>query len=199
MFLHYIMNQDPKSMIFKFFETQRKNPTSKDWVSSVKKDLEELKLDFEFEDLKSIKKNDFKNILKKKIETNALEKLEQKKKLHSKVNHIQHGVLKMQTYLKPTRTKISKEERQNIFKLRSRVTDVKMNYKRKYENLTCKACKEEEETQEHILECKEIEKEEPSIKSKLKFETIFKGSIEDKAYIARIFEKKMRIREKFID
>ena len=138
-------------------------------------------------------------ILKKKIETNLLEKLEQKKKLHSKVSHIQHGVLKMQTYLKPTRTKISKEERQNIFKLRSRVTDVKMNYKRKYENLTCKACKEEEETQEHILECKEIEKEEPSIKSKLEFETIFKGSIEDKAYIARIFEKKMRIREKFID
>ena len=199
MFLHYIMNQDPKSMIFKFFEAQRKNPTSKDWVSSVKKDLEELKLDFEFEDLKSIKKNDFKKIKKKKIETNALEKLEQKKKLHSKVNHIQHGVLNMQTYLKPTRTKITKEERQNIFKLRSRVTEVKMNYKRKYEDLTCKACKKEEETQEHILECEEIEKKEPSLKSKLKLEVIFKGSIEDKAYIARMFEKKMKLREKLLD
>ena len=69
----------PQKYDFKIFETQRKNPASKDWVSSVKKDLEELKLDFEFEDLKSIKKNDFKNILKKKIETNALEKLEKKR------------------------------------------------------------------------------------------------------------------------
>ena len=84
----------------------------------MKKDLEELKLDFEFEDLKSIKKNDFKNILKKKIETNALEKLEQKKKLHSKVNHIQHGVLKMQTYLKPTRTKISKRRETKYFQIK---------------------------------------------------------------------------------
>ena len=67
-------------MIFKFFEAQRKNPTSK-----------ELNLDFEFKDLKSMKKNDFKNILKKKIETNALEKLEQKKKLHSEVNHTSWG------------------------------------------------------------------------------------------------------------
>ena len=78
-------------MIFKFFEAQRKNPTSKDWVSTVKKDIEELNLDFEFKDLKSMKKNDFKNILKKKIETNALEKLEQKKKLHSEVNHTSWG------------------------------------------------------------------------------------------------------------
>ena len=199
MFLHYIMNQDPKSMIYHFFEVQRKNPTSKDWVSTVKKDIEELQLDFEFEDLKSIKKKDFKNILTKKIETNALEKLEQKKKLHSKVNHIQHGVLKMQTYLKPTRTNISKEERQNIFKLRSRVTEVKMNYKRKYEDLTCTACKVKEETQEHILECEEIEKKEPSLKTKLDFETIYRGSTEDKAHIARIFEQKMRIMKKFID
>ena len=169
------MNQDPKSMIFKFFEAQRKNPTPKDWVSSVKKDLEELKLGFKFDDLKSIKKNDFKNILRKKIETNALEKLEQRKKLHTKVNHIQHGVLKMQTYLKPTRTNLAKEERQNIFKLRSRVTEVKMNYKGKYEDLTCTACKVEEETQEHILECQEIEKKEPSLKSKLKIEAKSKG------------------------
>ena len=63
-----------------------------------------------------------------------------------------------------------------------------MNYKRKYEDLTCTECKEEE-----------MEKKEPSLKSKLKFEAIFKGSIEDKAYIARIFEKKITIREKFIN
>ena len=91
----------------------------------------------------------------------------------------------MQTYLKPARTNIANEDRQNIFRLRSRVTEVKMNYKRKYEDLTCTACKFKEETQGHILECEEIEKKEPSLKTKLKYETIFKGSTEDKAHIAK--------------
>ena len=39
MFLYYILNEDPKSMIFKFFETQRKNPSRKDWVSTIKKNF----------------------------------------------------------------------------------------------------------------------------------------------------------------
>ena len=41
-FLHYILNQDPKSMINRFFHTQFRNRTKKDWVSTVLRDLEHL-------------------------------------------------------------------------------------------------------------------------------------------------------------
>ena len=128
MYLYYILNEDPKSMISKFFETQRKNPTRKDWVTTVKNDLEELKMDLTFEDIKVLRKNEFKAMIKRKIQNKAMEKLEQKKKSHSKVKNIQHGFLEMQTYLKSTKIQMTNEERQLIFKLRARVTDVKMNF-----------------------------------------------------------------------
>ena len=54
----------------------------------------------------------------------------------------------------PSKTKISTEDKQLIFSLRSEVTEVKMNFKRKYENYECEVCDKEFETQKHVLECK---------------------------------------------
>ena len=62
----------------------------------------------------------------------------------------------MQRYLKPNNLKIKKDEAQTIFKMRSRVTEVKTNYKGKYDTFECDLCKIEEESQEHILKCTEI-------------------------------------------
>ena len=64
----------------------------------------------------------------------------------------------MQRYLKSSKEKIKQEEAQTIFKLRSRVTDVKINLRGKYETLECTVCKDEEESQMHIMECREIVK-----------------------------------------
>ena len=36
--------------------------------------------------------------------------------------------------------------------------EVKLNFRGKYENLDCEVCKEVEESQKHILECREITK-----------------------------------------
>ena len=52
-------------------------------------------------------------------------------------------------------------------------------FEKKYENLLCETCKTEEETQQHIFKCKEIEKEEPK-KCNLNFEMFFNGSVEEK-------------------
>ena len=45
---------------------------------------------------------------------------------------------------------MNKEEAQEKFKMRCRVSDVKMNFKGKYENWNCEFCKDENETQLHL-------------------------------------------------
>ena len=62
----------------------------------------------------------------------------------------------MQSYLKSSKLKIRSEEARTIFKLRSRMADVKTNYKGKYKSFECDLCKEGEESQEHLMKCKEI-------------------------------------------
>ena len=65
----------------------------------------------------------------------------------------------MQKYLQPNKSKMSKEEAQLIFKLRCRVTETKVNLKGKYDKLECEACGIEEENQQHILVCTELNKD----------------------------------------
>ena len=51
----------------------------------------------------------------------------------------------------PNNIKMKKEDAQLIFKLRCRMTQIKVNLKGKNDTLECDACGKEEETQQDIL------------------------------------------------
>ena len=126
-FLFYILEQKHDSLIYKVLESQMKNQTPKDWVTMVLSDFEKLELDVRIEDLKKMKKSDYINMIKRKIEHKALKDLNRVKESHSKVRELSHPVLKMQKYLMPSNLNLSQEDCQLIFKLRSRVTETTMN------------------------------------------------------------------------
>ena len=186
MFLFYILKQDPKTMIYKFFESQKNHGTSKDWVNTVTQDLKDLKIDKNFDDIKLMKKQDFRRIVSKSIQKNVMQSLEDKKSKHSKVKQLKHEIFGMQKYLRKNNMKISIEEKQMIFKLRSEVTNVKMNFKGMHEDLKCKICNYENETQKHLLECKILNENEKQI---LEYEKIENGNIIDMVQIVRKFRK----------
>ena len=52
----------------------------------------------------------------------------------------------MQKYLISSEVKIAQEEAEEIFKLRTRVTDVKYNYKGKYESFEFEICTKDKES-----------------------------------------------------
>ena len=45
-----------------------------------------------------------------------------------------------------------------IMKMRLNMIDVKCNYKSKFTNLNCELCGKEDDTTEHLFECKELER-----------------------------------------
>ena len=145
-YLYYILNQNPESMIYRLFEAQLNNRTSKDWVTTILKDMEEIKINMKFDDIKSMKKGAYINLVKRSIKNHVFENLSAKQKKHSKVNNWSHSFFTMQKYLKPNSESIKVEDSQNIFKLRCNMMQVKMNYKNLYETHECRACGEYEET-----------------------------------------------------
>ena len=196
LFLHYILNESESSIILKFFNAQLKNRRPKDWVSSVLKDLQNLKIEQTFSEIKGLKKNTLKRVINKAIISKAFERLINLKENHSKVKHLAYSNLKMQNYLKPSRVMITQNEIQTIFKLRSRVTDVKQNFKAKYENLECRNCKVEEESQHHVYECWEIIKNKKDKTKMIEFDKIFGENSKYQAEIARNFLEILEIRRK---
>jgi hypothetical protein len=72
------------------------------------------------------------------------------KQKHSKVKELKHVKLETPKYLLPNKYESSKEDIQSIFKIRSRVLDVKMNLKGIYDTYECEVCFKEEESQKHM-------------------------------------------------
>ena len=57
LFLHYILNENKESMMYRFLQTQISNMKKKDWIYQVLTDIKELGLDLNLEDIKTMKKS----------------------------------------------------------------------------------------------------------------------------------------------
>ena len=193
-FLQYILNENSESLVNRFFKSQSKNKTRRDWVSTVEKDLNLLGLSaFTMDKIKNMKKSSFMNMVKRRIEKYSFEKLQQKKMTHSKVDKLEHSEIKIQKYLQPNQSEISRTEAQLIFKLRCRVTNLKTNLKGNYETLECEACGGDDETQEHILACKVIN--ENRTIEQVNYDKLLKGTVKEKLKVAKLFEENFKILE----
>ena len=111
--------------------------------------------------------------------------------------NIKHERLEMQNYLKSNEIRIKLEEAQEIFKMRSRMSDVKNNFRGKYENFECNICNTKEyETQQHILECKEINKRKTKNNKPPNYENIYSRNVKKQLIIAQYFIENMNIKKK---
>ena len=97
-FLWYILQQDPKSLLFEFFNAQLNNPIKGDWILTVKDDLKDLKIDLNFDSIKKLSKTKFKMIVKDKTNITALQHLIKLQGEHSKSQNIKYQSLQLQDY-----------------------------------------------------------------------------------------------------
>ena len=146
------------------------------------------------DEIKTMKKTVWVNLVKQRINMKTFEILEKKKKSHSKVENMEHTAIIMRKYLQPNNIKMKKEDAQLIFKLRCRMTQIKVNLKGKYDTLECDACGKDEETQQHILVCEELNKDKEI--QEVKYENLFNGVVTEQLKIAKIFEENLKILEK---
>ena len=98
----------------------------------------------------------FKEYSKVKIKKAALKYLKNIQDRHSKVDNIKYEHIETQPYLKSP--KFSTDEKQLLFKLRTRMTDVKCNFESMFDdNTECNLCNEgKPQTDSHLLDCTKI-------------------------------------------
>ena len=96
----------------------------------------------------------------KKIESADLKYL--KSMIKSKGQELEYTNIEIQDYLRPEAS-LQLQEKQDMFKMRSRMMDINENIREKSTNFKCEACKKigkrKKETQPHIYKCKQPNKE----------------------------------------
>ena len=152
LFLKYILEQDSKSLINRFFKLQLNHPIKGDWASSCLEDLKYLEIRIELEEIKEIKRNKFVNLINTSIKKKALEYLQ--KMRGKKGQEIVYNEIKMADYLLPYGESLSISEKRYIFSMRNRMIPIPENFPNKNQNKDekCKQCKQTE-NMKHIYIC----------------------------------------------
>ena len=185
LFLKYILNQNENSQIYKFFRLQLDHPTKGDWVSRCLIDLSELKIKKTLNEIKQMTRIKFKNLIKIRIERNALEYLQNKR--GSKGKEIEFTSLEMSEYLLPYNSIMSIEEKREIFALRNRMTNIPINFGSKEEKCICGSL----ETMSHIYSCESINQ----TKIKTNYEHIYNGNLRKFLEIFRRMKTNLKTRQ----
>lgn len=191
MFLKDILDEDEGSMIRKFLELQFTKPTKGDWASTCMENLKHLEILDSLDNLKKLKRNQFRNILDKKIQKIALDYLTGKQ--GQKGSEIEHMSIRMADYLLPNDTGLTIEQKQEMFAVINRMVNISYNFpqNKKVEHCWCR----EIENMEHIYICKLLNKEEP----KLPYSYIFNGNVGEQITVYKRFQCNFEKRENLKD
>ena len=144
-------------------------------------------------------KKQYKNHIKKSIEELAFPYLTSKKLKHKKVKKLRHNSLKMADYLEPNNINIKQSEAQTLFKLKSKMVDVKANYPTAFRNnINCTLCEKEgntrKDSQKHILKCPVI-KRKILENEKFNYKDLTSESLKYQIRIVKRFQKNYLIRK----
>ena len=144
-------------------------------------------------------KYELKNIVHEALTTKVFEYLIQIQNTQSKIRDVVYTELSLQPYLQSH--DISNDMASFIFQSRSRMLDVRTNYRGSYPNGQhfCQAClnKNEPETQQHILKCEALEYGEIN-SEELKYEELYGQDVFQLQKICKILKDKL-IKENKVD
>ena len=154
-YLKYLLCDNEDSLLSHFFKAQCEDPVKGDWVSQVKADLKHLELNLTFDEIEVMSKEVLKKVVKEKISSKALCYLKELQQKHSKSQPLQYEKLCLQDYLQSD-IKSTQREKSFAFNLRSRMIELKANFKSVQKNLTCRLCGAHEENQPGLLICQTL-------------------------------------------
>ena len=193
MFLHYLLQQDEKSVLYLFLQKQQECPNNGDWWLDVQQDLVDLKLMTSLDEIRRTSKISFKNKVRIAVQEAALEFLNSSKKDKSKLKDLYYDELKIQEYL--ISDELLTSEKKLLFQLRTRMINVKDNFKHGHVDLVCPLCMTYNDTQQHLLECQSILKDASSlVHPGMKYAELFGKEVRKQVLLTRVFRVNMKIR-----
>ena len=185
LFIKYILEQPIESMVFRMLKLQLEKPMRGDWASTCLRDLESINLKLTLDDIKSMKKEKYKTILKEKVNETALKYLVSKQ--GKKGREINYPSLEMSDYLLPF-NKQTIEEKCEMFALKNSMINIKANFSSKSE-FKCECG--ELENMNHIYECKNFNEKTPEIP----FEKNYNGNLNEQKFVYKRFKQNMQTKE----
>ena len=155
MYFWHVLNKNENELVNRFLSAQQIWTGSQDWISQVRKNMSEINLKLTDKQITEMKNEDFKKLVKTRVEIFAISYLKKLQSKHSKTSDLVFESFTPAKYL--VSPYLSKDLVQLLYKLRNCMVDVKQNFGSMYrENMWCRTCFLLVESQRHLLQCSAI-------------------------------------------
>ena len=199
-FLYYMQLQlNSETLLRSFLQAQIDKPTVGDWITTVLQDIESLNLNIDLEGIAVISKNRFKKKVKQAITEKAFEYLVNQQASHSKAKPLKYSKLQLQPYLRPGVVDLTIKEKAFIFEARSRMMDIRDNFKNGKSDLLCRACNVEVEDQPHLLRCTKLVENGEIVQDIPNYSDLFGEDAVKIAAVSRILQRKFTLLKSYIN
>ena len=197
MYWWHLVNVDKSELIQKFFTAQKLNKSKGDWIYQLEQDKKDLDMDLSDVDITYYSEDQFRKVVKSRTERFFAKNLEKLRGSHSKTVNLKFSGFKPASYI--LSKNLTTEEVQTLFKLRTRMINVKNNFGSS-DDMWCRLCHLFTETQQHLLEC-------PVIRIKTKHIINFKnldhnmifGTLENQEVIAKNYQIILKARTDILE
>ena len=192
MYLHYILSLEDDQLLSRVFAAQCENPVPNDWCLKVKQDLIDFEINYNFEDIKHMKKEQFKKVVKKACKNKAFEYLlKEKEKVSGKMGILNYSSLEMQPYL--VTREITSCKKKVLFKLRVRMDFVRNNFG---DRSNCFVCNIEKDKSEHLIQCQKLKDDIKEIRENTDYQysDLFSDNVQMQAGALMLFDKALKRR-----
>ena len=188
-FLRYILNESMTSMIRQVFEVQKLDSRKGDFCELIKKDLNDLNIEMNDEEIKSFSKSQWKKYVHTKTKSAAFDFLNEENKQKTRTKHIVFEDLNTREYLVENKsTTLSKI----IFSARAGIIDLKSLNEWKYNDLNCVMCEKAVENFDHFMSCEAY----GNNHMKVHWNKIFENDPEEQNEIAIEIQRRQHLRKR---
>ena len=202
MYIHHLLGRSKEELIRRVFDAQKESPSPGDFIELVKGDLANIGEAFDEDSIGSQTKSQFKNHIKKKIQSRVFEDLKIMQAGHLKIRGIKYDKFKIQDYM--TDPTFTNEMVKILFNMRCSMTrGVKSNFSSMFRgDMSCKlkcGITEAIDNQEHLNSCPRIlSNMQGDQHLSVKYDDIF-GSLAEQREAVKVLARILEIRDQLMD
>ena len=151
-YLHHVLTVEERDPVRQVYEQGLRLVFEPNWANDVKHLRSEYENDMADEQVAELDYDKWKEIVTEAVEKKVFTELLQSAKASSKCKDLEYESFGVRGYL----TSMSAKSARKIARLRSKMFVCKSNHKSSHKDLVCRACGVEEETQDHLINCRQI-------------------------------------------
>ena len=200
MYLHSILQKNTEELVRRVYDVQKEDSSPGDFVELIKEDKALLNLSMPDEEIKQLKKSNFKSIIRNKIKLAAYKSLNAQKENHSKMNGLVYQQLKKEEYL--SSPLFDSESVKLLLALRTRtVKGIKNDFRGMFPDNMCPLSCDIPDTLQHVLECvvlRQYHTSQDISATDIRYTDVFSGNIRLQKQTTQLYAELLETRNKLI-